>query len=359
VGKDPEGRVVFVPFSAPGDSVRVRIVETHKNYAYAEILEIIEPSGIRQKPRCPIFGQCGGCQWQHLPYTIQWDTKVKGVFQALGRAKLELANPPELFPAEEIWNYRNRVQLRGVGRELGFFKSGSRQLIPADGCVIARPEINESWEGVRAEGTQFSESYKVELEVLPGGKVRKVWNSPHSAEGFRQVHDGQNENLKKWVVSALPHNNVVYDLYGGSGNLSIPLAAQSAEIHCVDLGTPVVRPSNVPQNLQFHRSSVDRWLTHRVASQRFGKSHSPGTVSAIIDPPRAGLKAHLPVIASAVESLGVKRIVVVGCDPDSWARDLSQWVKRGWKLKKVMLIDLFPQTYHIEAVALIVSEGDL
>jgi len=355
VAKDAEGRVVFIPFTAPGDSVRVRIVETHKNYAHAEILEILEPSADRQAARCPVFGKCGGCQWQHLPYVIQWDTKVKGVLQALQRAGLELPNAPELIPAVEIWDYRNRVQLRGMGQELGFFKSGSQELIAADRCFIARPEINEGWEETRAEGAKFFKPYKVEVEVLPGGRVRKVWNAPHSAEGFRQVHDGQNEKLKKWVASVLPENDVLYDLFGGSGNLSLSLANQSHEIHCVDLGTPPIRPPSVPRHLQFHRSSVDRWLTHRVAALKLQKRSPRGKISAILDPPRAGLKAQLPVIATAVESLGVKRLVAVGCDPDSWARDLSKWVNRGWRLEKVMLIDLFPQTSHIESVALIVS----
>lgn len=364
VAKDTEGRVIFIPLSAPGDLVRVRIVETHKNYAYAEIVEILEPSADRQEARCPIFGQCGGCQWQHLPYAIQWDTKVKGVLQALRRAGLEPPNSPELIPAEEIWNYRNRVQLRGMGNELGFYKSGSQQLIAADRCHIARPEINESWEAVRAEGMALADSYKVEIEVLPEGMIRKVWNSPHSAEGFRQVHDSQNEKLKKWVSSALPDNDILYDLFGGSGNLSLPLAGQSREIHCVDLGIPPVRPSDVPPHLYFHRASVDRWLSQRLAQTTSPKNASPhirklprrSKVSAIIDPPRAGLKGQLPGIASALEGLGVKRLVAVGCDPDSWARDLAQWVKRGWILEKVMLIDLFPQTFHIESVASISYE---
>jgi 23S rRNA (uracil1939-C5)-methyltransferase len=264
---------------------------------------------------------------------------------------------PELLPAEEIWNYRNRVQLRGMGNELGFYKTGSQELIPADRCYIARPEINDCWEEVRGEGVKLSRPYKVELEVLAEGKVRKVWDSPHSAEGFRQVHDGQNEKLKNWVASALPDNSVLYDLFGGSGNLSLPLVGQSREVHCVDLGSPAIRPSNLPQHFQFHRSSVDRWLTQRAASLNLRKSE--GLVSAILDPPRAGLKGQLPMIASALENLSVKRLVAVGCDPDSWARDLSQWVKMGWKVERVMLIDLFPQTSHIESVALIVYEGDL
>src|SRR4051812_46602980 len=83
VSRDPSGRVVFVPYSAPGDLVRVRIVEAEKRYAQGEILEILEPSVERQVPPCPVFGKCGGCQWQHLPYSLQWSTKSKGLLHAL------------------------------------------------------------------------------------------------------------------------------------------------------------------------------------------------------------------------------------------------------------------------------------
>src|SRR4051812_16815630 len=79
VSRDESGRVVFVPYSAPGDLVRVRIVETDKRYSQGEILEILEPSSDRQTPPCPAFGKCGGCQWQHLPYSLQWDTKANGI----------------------------------------------------------------------------------------------------------------------------------------------------------------------------------------------------------------------------------------------------------------------------------------
>src|SRR5690349_20214142 len=106
VARDASGRVIFVPYSAPGDRVRVRITESKKNYAQAELIELLEPSSLRQQPPCPVFGRCGGCQWQHLPYSLQWETKVKGVLHALGRVQVEPPARLEELAAERIWEYR-------------------------------------------------------------------------------------------------------------------------------------------------------------------------------------------------------------------------------------------------------------
>ncbi|MFZ9594831.1 MAG: class I SAM-dependent RNA methyltransferase [Bdellovibrionia bacterium] len=356
LARDESGRVVFVPFTAPGDVVRVQLTSEDRRYAEAQVVEILEPSELRQEPVCPAFGRCGGCQWQHLPYSYQWETKVKGVAHALKRVNLELPSNLELAPAEQIWNYRNRIQLRGKAQSLGFYQARSQTLVAVEGCPIARPELNAQWEQVRKQGSQLRRPFKVELEVLPSGEVRSTWNSRHSAGGFRQVHDAQNEKLKAWIQKVIPESDILYDLYGGSGNLSLPLVDRCSRIHCVDLGAPRQKPEGVADHFEFHRSAVDTWL----AAQRFEspsplRSSSSPQISAIIDPPRDGLRGEFQEVAQAMDRMQVNQIVAIGCDPDSWARDLSGWVKKGWTLQRVFLVDLFPQTYHIESVGLLVS----
>ena len=125
IARDETGRVLFIPLSAPGDLLKVRVTEAQRRYAEAEIVEIIEPSPERVKPPCPVFGRCGGCSWQHIPYALQWKTKARGLEHTLGRRQIALPGPLEEFPAERIWEYRNRVQLRGQGTELGFLQRGS------------------------------------------------------------------------------------------------------------------------------------------------------------------------------------------------------------------------------------------
>ena len=340
VARDETGRVVFVPFTAPGDEVRVRIIEAKKNYAQAELLEVLNPSPIRQKPPCSVFGRCGGCQWQHLPYEFQWRTKVQGVLQALGRAKIEKPTYFEELPAERIWEYRNRVQLRGFGDDLGYYAAGSHERVAVDRCEIARPEINAAWDATREEGRRFGKPYKVEVEVLPGGEMRRTWNDAHGAAGFRQVHDEQNEKLKEWVAQRLTPGRAVLDLYGGSGNLSLGLGDRVTEVHCVDIGAPRGLQKG---NVHFHRAPVAAWVAQAAKSAKFE--------SAILDPPREGLAQDFEVIAESLEALGVTELIAVGCDPDAWARDLSRFLKRGWRLDRAAILDLFPQTPHVESLA--------
>lgn len=321
------------------------MLEQDKRYAQGEVLQIIRSSPVRQAPRCPAFGVCGGCDWQHLPYSLQWETKSKGVFHALQRTQVEIPSSFDAFPAEQIWEYRNRIQLRGEGKQLGFFKSGSRDLVPVNRCDIARTELNQAWELTRSEGLCLTRPYKVEVEVKPNGEVTRVWNSRHSSGGFRQVHDEQNGKLRAWIEQVLSPVEVLYDLYGGSGNLSLPLAGKLQEIHCVDLGSPRERPAGVAPHFYFHRSAVLPWLFKQRSLRPLKK-----TAAAIVDPPREGLGKELNSIAAQIESLGVTELISVGCDPDAWAGDLSRWQKRGWRLDRIALVDLFPQTHHVESM---------
>ncbi|RYZ97762.1 MAG: class I SAM-dependent RNA methyltransferase, partial [Proteobacteria bacterium] len=172
LGRDTSGRVVFVPFTAPGDTVRVEIEKQEKRFAEAKLLKITKASPIREVPPCPVFGTCGGCEWQHLPYPLQWETKRGGVVGALERVKVDTAGiTVEEIPAEQIWEYRNRVQLRGLKDSLGFYARRSQTIVPIEKCYIARPELNAQLAAVKAEGAKFSREYKAELEVFPDGEV--------------------------------------------------------------------------------------------------------------------------------------------------------------------------------------------
>lgn len=347
VARLPDGRAVFVPLTLPGDRVQVRIVRTEKRYAQAEVVEWLEKSPHRAEPRCRVFGQCGGCLWQHVPYDLQWKTKKSGVLHALSRVGIPAPDGGiEELPAERAWEYRNRIQLRcdEEGR-LGFYARGSHTVVEIERCEIARPEINAVLPGIREKGSATPKPFKVELEVLESGKVRESWNAKHAAAGFRQVHDEQNEKLRAWIARSIDSGRTLLDLYGGSGNLSLGLASRMAAIECVDTGSPAIRPEGTPENYRFHRAPVLPWLRRR-------KDPRPGGgLSVILDPPREGLGEDGPEIARILEALGADEAIFVGCDADSWARDLSRFVRRGWKVRSLGVLDLFPQTPHVEALA--------
>ena len=189
VGKTDEGKIVFVPYTAPGDTVRVTIYKSDKRYSYAKLEEILEASPLRVKARCAVFAKCWGCDWQHLPYEKQWERKNSGVKHALKRVEVLPPDTWEEFPAERIWEYRNRIQLRGFQNELGFFSAQTRALVPLTRCEIAHSEINRELPAIREKGKSLSTPYKVELEHLASGGVAAYWNAKHAAGGFRQVHN--------------------------------------------------------------------------------------------------------------------------------------------------------------------------
>jgi 23S rRNA (uracil1939-C5)-methyltransferase len=347
VGRDASGRVVFVPFTAPGDTVRVEIVAEEKRYADGRLLEILEPSPDRVEPPCPVFGRCGGCEWQHLPYSLQWETKKGGVLHALGRVGIEPSSLPfHSLPAERIWEYRNRVQLRGFREEIGFYGRRSQKIVPIEKCHIARPELNAFLENAREEGKNRRREYKAELEVFPSGVVTISWNAAHSAQGFRQVHDEQNAKLQDWVASQLHGSPLLLDLYGGSGNLSMSIADRFGEVHCVDVGAPEEK-RDLP-DYRFHRSAVLPWLAANREELR-----KAGKIDVVLDPPREGLGTDLAPMIEILKSLPVHKILFVGCDADSWARGVARLVKHGWELKAVGALDFFPQTHHVEALAVL------
>ncbi|RZA03927.1 MAG: class I SAM-dependent RNA methyltransferase, partial [Proteobacteria bacterium] len=320
LGRDGSGRVVFVPFTAPGDRVRVRLVSEEKRYAEATLIEVLKPSPERVVPPCPVFGTCGGCEWQHLPYELQWQTKRGGVAHALERVKVSTEGLAlEEIPAERIWEYRNRIQLRGYKEALGFYARRSRQIVPIEKCYIARPELNTRLEAVKAEGAGRPREYKVELEVFPDGKVTESWNASHSAQGFRQVHDDQNEKLQSWVRAKLAGGPMLLDLYGGRGNLSLGLAEKYAEIHCVDIGSHAANPPGTPAGFHFHQTSVLKWLQQNAKQL----SQAP-MIDAILDPPREGLGIDLAAIVEIFKGLPLRRLLMVGCDADSWARAVAR-----------------------------------
>lgn len=349
VGRDAQGRVVFVPFTAPGDTVRVEIISEEKRYADGRLIEIVTASPQRSVPPCPVFGQCGGCEWQHLPYSLQWETKRGGVRHALARVGIEAESLPlEELPADQIWEYRNRVQLRGFRNEIGFYARRSKTIVPIEKCYIARPELNAFLPDVREEGKGRHREYKAELEVFPTGAVTVAWNSGHSASGFRQVHDEQNEKLQAWVAKHLSGSPVLLDLYGGSGNLSLGITERFGEVHCVDLSAPQERTASMPANFSPHRSSVLPWL--RGAAPKLASALK---IDVIMDPPREGLGSDLAPIVEILKGLPVHRILMVGCDADSWARAVARLVKYGWEPSSVGALDFFPQTHHVEALAVL------
>jgi 23S rRNA (uracil1939-C5)-methyltransferase len=350
VARLESGEVIFVPFTAPGDEVEVEVTDRKKNYSEGKLLRILEPSPRRVEPPCPHFMRCGGCSWQHLPYALQFDTKKKGLLHALTRKGIPIENiPVDELPASSPYFYRNRIQLHGNAdsRQLGFFRPGTREIVDLESCLIAEKRINQSLPSLREQGfREFRGEFKLEIDLSGEGEVRTAWNRRHAAFGFRQVNDEQNRNLQNWIASHIQDADLLYDLYGGNGNLSLPLISRFGEIHCVDAHNG---RSEEPLPPHFHkvRQDMARWSSAPLDERQAGRS-----ASVILDPPREGIAEALSPLIQKISRLSLRSVILVGCDVDAFTRDVHRMTQKGFRLERLGALDLFPQTPHIESLAL-------
>jgi len=359
-------RIVFVPLTMPGDVVEAEIYLREKRYDFARVVRFISHSPMREKPQCSVFEKCGGCAWQHVPYSEQWRVKSEGVLNALARAQVKVPalrhSDWELFPAPEPYHYRNRIQLRESLGRFGFFARGSQELVPLpeSGCAVARPEINELLGNVRVPNGVRNDQRgyrKLEIEVDSAGKTHETWNSPHAALGFRQVNDRANESMLRWIQSHLTpileagKNHSILDLYGGSGNLSRALWDFTERVELVDLSIP--NGLKVPPHVKVHRESTAKWLLSSAAhATKKTYSRPVGRKIAILDPPREGIESPFKLIL-ALKELQVHTLCFIHCDPDSHARDLHKAIQHGYEWRTGAIFDFFPQTPHVEVGAIL------
>ncbi len=338
------GVVVFVPFTAPGDFVRARLTEVKKNFARAELQELVTSSSQRTLPLCKFFGSCGGCHWQHLPLAFQRETKTALVQEAFSRAKLWNEAIPLCAGTESGWNYRRRVQFKIDGNRVGFHERRSHRLCDVDSCAIAHPAINKALADLRRTPPANS---SVELEVFSNGSLGRSVDQVQGMEfGFSQINSEVNQMLVSWVLERVTHWKPMHvlDLCAGRGNFTIPLAEAlpNTRFTGVELNERAVKTA---RKLSAHLPHVD-WVAEDV--ERFLMHHEPLTdFGVVLDPPRMGLSA------GAVERLGrlnPKQVLWIGCDLQNLVRDIQrlQDVAPQFQIQEVQPFDMFPQTFHVE-----------
>jgi 23S rRNA (uracil1939-C5)-methyltransferase len=392
-----DGRVVFVPFGAPGDRVRAHVVERRAGWARAEIDDLVAAGPERATPRCPAFGRCGGCQWQHVTIAGQQAAKAAVVAEQLARlGGVRDVDVRPLRAAGDGWHYRARITLVADGRRLGFRRARSHELVEITDCSIADPFLVGMFDPVRTWAASLRTApARVTLARAPGGivlaaacrtaptpvdlastecllardaRVRgailagagarhvvgdaalRIVAEPDlvlevPADVFTQVHPGTNLLLVASVLelSELRPGLRALDLYCGAGNFTLPLARRGVVVTGIERSTVAVDAA---------RANTDR-LGLRAA---FVCADALGGLARVIDqpldlvvldPPRAGIADTIGPLAARRP----RRLVYVSCDPATLARDARQLVAHGYRPGRVQPVDLFPQTYHIETVA--------
>lgn len=388
-----EGRVIFVAGGIPGERVRVKITEDKGRFAHARLVDVLEPSPDRVMPRCPHVPDCGGCQWQHIAYPRQLALKADIVRDQLTRiagVADPLVGPTLAAPAP--WGYRNRVTFSiGKDNQLGFQRAASHDVVPIAECHIADPRLMAVYEDLdldlpglvrltlvagseeddlliafeteRDEAPGLNVDFPISCVHLVGGDeaipVNMIgnnhvtqWVAGHtyrvSAGRFFQVNTAVAETLVALVCQWLDPSpdDTVLDAYCGVGLFTLPLAERAGLVIAIesDPGATEDLLLNLgeSENVEAIEGLVEAVLPDLVESEPLH--------SAVVDPPRQGLDV------AAVDALvddGPPRLVYVSCDPATLARDVKRLSRGGYTLGNVQPVDMFPQTYHIETVALL------
>jgi 23S rRNA (uracil1939-C5)-methyltransferase len=353
------GRTVFVPYGIPGERITARLTQDKGRYIYAEIDQILEASPARVSPRCPHFGVCGGCHWQHIDYPAQLIFKQQVVFdqmRRIGGFKDVVVHPT--IPSPDPWNYRTHVSFHVANdKRPGFVATDNQTVIPIDECHIIRTELYEmlvsvngydAGERVRLQiGTDANERLIARSDANAGIVHYRLGNHVFQVTGgsFFQVNLKQAETLVDLVLNrlALTGTEQVLDLYAGVGLFTLFLAERAARVVAVESYPAAVRDAEINLADMSHVELIEG-AVEQVLPRLKGRFNA-----AVIDPPRAGIERRA---LDALVKRSPRAIVYVSCDPATLARDAKGLNAGGYRLRDVQPVDMFPQTYHIEAVAI-------
>ncbi|MCC5826359.1 23S rRNA (uracil(1939)-C(5))-methyltransferase RlmD [Alkalimonas sp.] len=403
-----DGRMVFVPGALPGETVQVKLSSQKKNFSKAELQKVLTPSPERQPAACPHYQQCGGCQLQHATPAAQLRWKQQAVQQLLCH-QLGL----EQLPWEEAitgpdFGYRRKARL-GVWYQqskkqfqLGFRQQGDFRIQPLMQCAVLSPVLQPVFEKLLPVLKRLQQGRSIthldlidadgvvtlvvrHTEPLPPGDIELLcaswpeacwlgeaesgqftpWQQADTMlhyslpsqqlmlrfqpDDFIQVNDAVNQQMVATALDwlAIQPQDRVLDLYCGIGNFSLPLAQQAAEVFGVEgLAAMVERAAtnaakNGLSNVQFAQADLHLpWPDTGWSQQRFDK--------VLLDPARAGAVGSIEQLGRT----GASMILYVSCNPETLARDATQLLRQGYQLTRLKAVEMFPQTRHLEVMAL-------
>ena len=360
--------VVFIPFTAAGDTVEAKITEVKRNYCIGEIREIITPSPDRVEPVCPYFSTCGGCQYQHISYEAQLETKERQVVESFERIG-KITSPPvrAIIPSPQAFNYRGKAEFHCIpdadGQlNLGFMDTVGGKLIEIEACNIVDESINTEYRKLRemlasGEIPSYRKRYILWSETTypPGKYITRTAKEKEvriANDGFFQGNIYLVDTLIEQIIDMcdLKKSDTVLDCYCGSGLFSLFIAPHVTKVLGMEIsGTAVHCATHNTQeygitNTRFYKGNVENILG------RFIKENTRADI-VLIDPPRTGCTKKT---LARIDTLKPKRIIYISCNPASQARDIRYLASRGFSLETLQPIDMFPQTKHIEVIASLV-----
>jgi 23S rRNA (uracil1939-C5)-methyltransferase len=377
-----DGRAVLVPFALPGELVRFAPQRNRPGLIEADLDTILEPAPERIQAPCPYFGTCGGCQYQHAPYRYQLDQKravLEEVLRRVGKFALPEGTPIDVISGPE-WRYRNRVQLHFSGGELGYLQGGSHDLCAIDHCPISSPAINHAIANLREmlrdrRFPRFLETLEVftneefttlnvppshgdtprlarsffewAAERIPGAAAESL--EYHAAGEIFRVNRRSFFQVNRFLIDALVGASLVgasgataMDLYAGVGLFTIPLARQFQKVTAVESSRSAI------EDLRANAAGAGVEIAAEQGNAALILERLPAAPDLLLaDPPRTGLGKE---VVREIVRLKPDRVVLVSCDPATGSRDIATLLAHGYWIASLILIDLFPQTFHFETI---------
>lgn len=413
LGRLPEGKIVFVPYVIPGEKVRITIVEDHKDYAIAQVEDVIDPSPSRVKPPCRYYTLCGGCQFQHLDY--ETELKIK---EEILRDLFTRQGYKEEIPLKSVINspveygYRNKLRLHveSPPLKMGFVKRKTHEVLRIEECLLGDPLLNEIlsylyhhplWKKlslyikrIRIEKSLLDETVcllfwssiapeKRDLETLAkDSRIKSVFyylkgarasgpypnDAPHygrrilpAIEGlvyyikpgvFTQSHWEINLRIMETIRDIAKESDKILDLHSGMGNFLLPLVKSLKDVReflGVDTDIQAIEDGLYTASINGLNGRLE--LRRKSALETLHDAIKEGKKYdlVILDPPRGGCKELIRFLPEVAS----KKIIYLSCDAPTLVRDILLLNKVGYSLTELYLFDMFPRTYHWETLALL------
>ena len=370
-----EGWVVFVTGALPGERVLCRVFRNHANYSEADLVKVLEASEQRINPRCALFGQCGGCQYQNLAYPAQLEWKRRQVAELLQRmAGTDFPVEP-VHPSPVTYGYRSKITphfhrpKEGQIGEIGFLRAGSRHaLVDVPRCEIAMTELNAALTAVREEARRDSASYRngatLLLRASQGGVLRRAGDlAVEEVNGVRfEFQAGDFFQNNPFILPAFVEHVTaeaaasgarhLVDAYCGSGLFGICAAHRFETVTGVEVSESAVIKAS--RNAELNGLHNCRFLAADAEEIFQNLSLEGRETVVIVDPPRAGCSEGF---VRQLNAFGPRGLIYVSCNPATQMRDLKWLREGGYELKRVQPFDLFPQTRHLECVMSLARSG--
>ena len=337
-----QGFIIFVPFAAEGDRVRVRITERKAHHARGEIVEILQPGAARENPPCPWYAKCGGCRYQHLTYAEECrlkENQVREAFARVGKWPDAPILPIIAASGGNPYGYRNRITVHAESGRVGFRGVNGRDLVDIRECLLARPEVNAQLAHLR-ESRPADGHYSLRDGTVP-------------PSGFFQANHDLRETLRNLVAKALPERGaMLLEGYCGGGFFTETVAGRFERVLAIDNDPRTLRDARRLRlaNVEWREADAAFVLPEELRALAGSAEKETGVqreTSVLVDPPREGLPARL---AEALCLDPVAHLAYVSCDPATLARD-ARMLAKTYRLVSVQPIDLFPRTAQIECVS--------